>query len=84
MTALAPEWTKEMQTFLAGAELSKSQRIHVLRVSGYMLTFDRSRLMGTNDGKQVYEIWFTNEDTGEPDQGCVYVWVKDGVLKGDF
>ena len=53
--------------------------------NGYTVEFDEAFFLKTNEvGQEVYKITFTNEDTGEPDYGLVYLTWENGVAKADF
>jgi hypothetical protein len=67
--------------------MTSLQRVRIaLENSGYSfkgITFARYEGQ-SQSGSEVHLIEFINEDTGEPDEGRVYIKERNGLLYGEF
>jgi len=56
-----------------------------LRNSGYdPAGITSAQFKGYGDRNEMHRITFVNEDSGEPDEGTVYIVVRDGKPYGEF
>lgn len=73
---------------LRGANTTSRVR-EALRNSGYMVEnsdFHVAKYTGKRSvsGDEIHKVHFTNEDTGKPDSGHVYLKNKSGKLFGEY